>query len=230
MTKSVYRLIFFIGILCFPIEGILSQSRFGTELNNTIISALSSRNNILYRGIDNYIQISPQFQSKYDSLIVRCNNGSVMFEKENVLFVMPSRLGKVRLMFYGITDNDTISLGYTYFEVKAVPEPCLTIDNTPITTNCALPRRVLQNCDSLGIYFSKDIIGSENWLKVTGFIIVYNYGGFNVSYNNPSKVFSKATKQILNHIGPNREIGILPIVEGEGSLTKKLPIYRITIY
>jgi GldM C-terminal domain len=230
MPKSLYHFAFIFVLVCLQNENSLSQSRFGTELNNSVISALSSRNNILYRGIDNYLQISPLFQSKYDTLIVKCNNGSVFFEKENVLFVMPERLGKVRLMIYGITGKDTVSLGYTYFEVKAVPEPCLTINNTPLSTHCTMPKKILQNCDSLGIYFSKDIVGSENWLKVTGFILVYNYGGFRISYNNPSKIFSKAIKQILNHLGPDREIGILPIVEGEGSLTKKLPIYRITIY
>jgi hypothetical protein len=230
MPKSVlYFTYFFIIVYCCN-EDLLSQSRFGTELDNTKVTAISSRNGILYKGIDNFVQISPLLQSKYDSLLVLCNNGSVLSEKDNILYVIPVRLGKIRLMLYGITGNDTISLGYTYFEVRAVPEPRLTIDNIPIFTHSAMPRRVLQNCDSLGIYFSNDIVGSENWLKITGFVLVYNYGGFNISHTNPSRVFSKETKAILNRIGPDREIGILPIVEGDGNLSKRLPLYRIKIY
>lgn len=230
MPRSLFYLPFIIVSVCFPVQESFSQSRYGVALDSNKITTLSSKTGILYRGIDNYIQIAPFLQAKYDTILVVSNNGKVFYEKDNTLLVIPSRLGKIRLMLTGISGNDTISLGYSCFAVQGVPEPRLTIDDIPINTHCIIPKRALIDCDSLGIYFSQDIVGSEKWLKVTRFILGYSYGGFFVSHINPSNVFSKETKIIINQIGPDREIGILAIVEGEGELTKKLPVYKITIY
>jgi hypothetical protein len=68
------------------------------------------------------------------------------------------------------------------------------------------------------------------WLRITEFTLGYNYGGFHVSYLNPSNFISLETKEIINRLGPEHEISIRVKVEAEEKLMIELPIYRITLY
>ncbi len=91
-------------------------------------------------------------------------------------------------------------------------------------------KKTLLNCDSLAVYVSNDIIGSENWLTISEFLIGYNYGGFHVSHLNITNKLNDKTRQILTYMGPEREISIKLTVESEGKVFRRLPIYKITIY
>ena len=146
------------------------------------------------------------------------------------MLIIPDRPGKVRLTLRGITNKDTSEIGYFYFKVFGIPEPKLTLNTIPIESPCSIPKKALLDCDSLGIYFSKDIIGSENWVKVSKFTLGYNYGGFYISHVNLSNKITLNTKQILSQLGPDREITIRPTIISEGNVARELPIYKITIY
>ena len=158
------------------------------------------------------------------------SNGHVFRDTNNMGLIIPEKAGKLRLSVLCTNGQDTILNGYKYFHVKEIPDPQLTIDASPIPSYAVIKKNVLLSCDSLGVYFSDDIIGSCNWMTVTGFILGYNYGGFYVSHINPTNKLSRETKELINRIGPEEEISIRTSIEYEGKIKKELPIYRIQIY
>jgi hypothetical protein len=230
MPGSLKSLIAIAFILSIFNNKVFTQGRYGIELDNSLIITLKSRNRIVYKGIDNIIKVDASLKVKYDTVIYYCNNGILLSEEVNTLLIIPSRLGNVKVALYGILGSDTAIIGYTTFAVQAVPEPHLTINEKPITTNSTIPKEVLLQCDSIGVMYSKDIIGSEKWLKVVSFDLGYNYGGFYVSHDNHSNKLSKEIKRIIDQVSPGHEIGILPFVESEGGIVKRLPVYRISVY
>jgi hypothetical protein len=228
---SNIKIFFWLCILLFyTANSCFAQSRLGKQLNENSIWCTSSREGSLYSGIDNSLQIDKNLRFEYDTFFLSTNNGQVIYDSNSLILLVPDRLGKLRLNFYGIQGDDTISEGYKYFTVKGVPSPTLTLNDFPIAEKCTLARQTLLTCDSLGIFFSKDLISSENWLKVTRFSLGYTYGGFYISHINTGNKFTTKTKQILSQIGPDREITIRPTVEAEGNVTIELPIYKILIY
>jgi hypothetical protein len=227
---SGYLFFIFISIILLIPAKIFCQSRLGKQLDSGLIVTQSSYNGFLYSGIDNFLKINPSLNKNYDTILLNSNNGRLFPDTNNLILIIPSRPGKARLTVKGVNFRDTVELGYFYFTVYGIPEPKLTLNNTPIETPCNIPKKVLLDCDSLGVFFSKDIIGSEKWMKISKFTLGYNYGGFYISHINPSNRFTLSTKQILNQIGPDREITIRPTIESAGKVSKDLSIYKITIY
>jgi len=211
-------------------NNIFCQYRLGKLIDSGLIITQSSYLGYLYSGIDNFLKIDPSLHKDYDTIIINSNNGKIFSDTNNLFLIIPDRPGKVRLTLTGIYKRDSVAVGYYYFKVYGIPEPKLTLNNIPIETPCSIPKKALMDCDSLGVFFSKDIIGSENWVKVSKFTLGYNYGGFYISHLNPSNRLTLSTKQILNQLGPDREIMIRPTIESEGNVIKDLPIYKITIY
>ena len=227
---SIIRLIILTILSVLPSAFTYSQYRLGNHLKDNSIITLSSAKGVLYSGIDNFLKIDPGLIKGYDTVNVESNNGKVVSDSNNLLLIVPSRPGKVRLTINGITHSDTTEIGYKYFTVYGIPGPLLTINNVPINNPCTIPRRAMIECDSLGIFFSEDIAGSEKWLKISKFVLGYNYGGFYISHLNPGNILTNETKSILNKIGPDREISIRLTTVSEGMVFKELPIYRITVY
>ena len=93
-----------------------------------------------------------------------------------------------------------------------------------------IPKSLLMDCDSLSIFFTDDLPGSNAWIQITEFTLGYNYGGFHVSFLNPSNHILFETKEIINRLGPEHEISIRVKVKSIGKIIKELPIYRLTIY
>jgi hypothetical protein len=225
-----YHLILSITLILFLPINIFSQYRLGNHLGDNSIITLSSAKGVLYSGIDNFIKVNPDLISDYDTIYIESNNGKVASDSNDLVLIIPNRPGKVRLTLSGIKFNDTTEIGYKYFTVYGIPQPMLTINNIPVNTPCTIPRKAMIECDSLGIFFSNDIAGSENWLKISKFVLGYNYGGFYISHINQGNILSNETKNILNTIGPDREISIRLTTISEGMVFKELPIYRITVY
>jgi hypothetical protein len=225
-----YLFSFMICLFIFNSNLIYCQYRLGKQIDSGLIVTQSSYKGYLYSGIDNFLKIDPSLKKDYDTIILKSNNGKIYTDSNNLILIIPDRPGKVRLTLTGITNKDTTELGYFYFIVFGIPEPKLTLNTIPIESPCSIPKKALVDCDSLGVYFSNDIIGSENWVKVSRFTLGYNYGGFYISHLNPSNKFTLNTKQILNQLGPDREITIRPTIETEGKVSRELPIYKITIY
>jgi len=226
--KLCYLLLY---LLVFNFEGrVYAQFRYGDELKDVDFRILSSRGGHLYSGIDNYIKVSSEIINNFEDIYIESSNGDIFADSGQIYLLIPIRPGKVRLTLYSIAGRDTSVLGYKNFPVKRVPEPQLIVGNTMVNVIDTLMKRTLLDCDSLSIYFSYDIIGSEQWLKIDEFLIGYNYGGFHVSHLNQSCILNDKTKQLITYMAPDREISIKLTVESEGKVYRQLPIYKITIY
>lgn len=222
---------FLLLFLVLNFEGkVNAQFRYGDELKDVDFKILSSREGHLYSGIDNYIQVSSETITNLEGIYIESTNGDIFADSGQIYLLIPTRPGKVRLTLYSITGKDTTILGYKNFPVKRVPEPQLIVGNTLVNVVDTLMKRTLLDCDSLIVYFSYDIIGSEHWLKISEFLIGYNYGGFHVSHLNQSCILNDKTKQLITYMAPDREISIKLTVESEGKVYQELPIYKITIY
>ncbi len=221
----------FLILMVFNLEGsVNAQYRYGNELTDVDFEILSSRGGHLYSGIDNYIKVSSQIINNMESIHIESTNGDIFADSGQIYLLIPIRPGKVRLTLYSIADQDTSLIGYKHFLVKRIPEPQLVIGKTLVNTTDTLMKKTLLDCDSLSVYFSYDIIGSEHWLKISEFLIGYNYGGFHVSHLNLSCILNDKTKQLITYMAPDREISIKLTVESEGKVFSQLPIYKITIY
>lgn len=220
----------FIGAELLSVKQVFSQSRLGNPLiRNTLVSHTSLKG-YLYMGIDNYLIIKKNNLAPAENYYLKSNNGTVIPDSNGLFLAIPIRTGKARIDVFLINRHDTEFAGYQYFTVKRLPDPKMTINNVPINTPTTLSRIALMNCDSLGVYISADIPGSENWYRITEFTFGYYYGGFYVSHKNSSNILSTQTKNIISVTGPNREITIWPKIECEGKVKLELPVYRITIY
>lgn len=228
MPKSCMILI--LGSLFINLTATLKcQTRYGNELSDSVFIAIDSRNNILYTGIDNYIKYDySKFEDGYE-YILKVNNG-IVFPDSNYYVAIPDRPGNARFLVFGLKDSDTTLLGYKYFKVKNIPEPLLAIDTLRLKEEDVINKNHFLNSDSLNIYISEDIIGSENWFKIVKFTLGYVYGGYYVEHTNNTNILSQETKQIIFTIGPTKEIIIKPVVKATGSLIRDLPIYRLTLY
>lgn len=206
-----------------------AQGRLGNLLNENSIQCVSTNSGNLYSGIDNYVKICDSIRNEHVDLTLRTSNGIVEKDSNNLFLVIPVRPGRIRLTILNV-DEDTTAIGYEYLQVKAVPGPVLMLNNFQVESKAQIPKRLLMDCDSLSIYFTDDLPGSEAWLQITEFTLGYNYGGFHVSYLNPSNHILYETKEIINRLGPEHEISIRVKVKSIGKIIKELPIYRITIY
>ncbi len=229
--KNIKAILVIILLLCnFHFLPILAQSRHGKPLSQNTIISLTSKKGILYNGIDNLMQLDQSELFEYDTLLLFTNNGYIIKDTLNRYLCYPEKVGTLWLTINSVLNNDTSMVGFKYFSVENIPDPLLTLNDQPIETPITLSKASLHNCDSLGIFFSDDIAGSEYWMTITEFSLGYSYGGFYVSHNNPGNKFSSTTKNIISRLGPEREISIRPFVLSEGKVFKQLPIYRIKIY
>ncbi len=223
-----YRLTFLICIVISQYQ-INAQGRLGVLLEENSIQCISTNSGYLYSGIDNYIKVSDSILLKYPELTMHTSNGVVKKDSINLFLVIPSKPGRIRLTVFNAF-NDTSAIGYEYLQVKQIPEPKLMLNNYKIDSRAQIPKSLLMNCDSLSVYFTDDLPGSQLWLQITEFTLGYNYGGFHVSYPNPSNHILFETKEIINRLGPEHEISIRVKALSGGVITKELPIYRIILY
>lgn len=229
--KTKFLFIFLIVVVfLYKDNTVIAQFRYGDELTNINFKILTSRGGHLYSGIDNYILISSEIFKNSDTIHIESTNGKIFADSGQVYLLIPERPGKVRLTIYSIIDRDTTLLGYKHFLIKQIPDPQLIIGNTLISISDTIMKKTLLDCDGLAIYISNDIIGSENWLKISEFSIGYNYGGFHVSHLNLTNTLSEKTKQLLMYMGPDHEISIKLTVESQGFIFSQIPIYKIIIY
>jgi hypothetical protein len=227
--STVKHLIWFFVIL--NLTPILSaQGRQGKALDPGSIISLTSKKGYLYNGIDNLLMVDPLLYIGADTLLIAVNNGLIVNDSSSRYLCIPSQIGTMWITLSSVKGSDTTLLGYKYFPVINIPEPLLTLDGRPIETPAYVSKNELLDCDSLGVHFSDDIAGSELWMVVTEFSLGYSYGGFYVSHANPSGQFTSETREIINRLGPDREISIRATVKSTGTILKQLPIYRIRIY
>lgn len=230
LIMSVFsRIILLATLLSGLTQVTICQSRYGDALDDRALRAVTSRGDFLYVGMDNIIKIN--YSNPVDVLeyFITANNGILVRDSLDFLSI-PIRKGRARFLLYRKDGADSILLGYKFFTVKNIPKPKLTFDNVNVNERDTISKRHLLDTKRLNIFVSNDIIGSERWFKVIKYTFGYEYGGYYVEHTNNSGELSLKTKQIVNTLGPSREIIIKPVVEGEGQLMLELPIYRLTLY
>jgi hypothetical protein len=227
--RSYLTLLFIFICLILNELNLFSQGRYGFELPNNSLENLTSLKGSLYNGIDNFIRIDPRVID-CENILFTCTNGTIVRDTLNIYLIIPKRQGNARIILNCLNSSDTSVLGYRNYMVYNLPDPKITFNNKPIDTPVTLSKYELFNCDTIGVFFSEDIPGSDKWFRVKSFTIGYTYGGFHVSHSNNSNVILPETKQLIAKLGPDHEISLVCTVETDGKITKQLPIYRIRFY
>ncbi|NJK85826.1 MAG: hypothetical protein HC906_07535 [Bacteroidales bacterium] len=206
-----------------------SQYKYGSNFGDSVLYCLSSKSNHLYEGIDNVIELIIDGKTNPEDYILSTNNG-IVFRDSLDFITIPRRIGKSRLIVSQLNGNDTLTLGFSYFNVKRVPDPMLRLDTLSFNEIDTVLKKSIIQADSLTIYFGSDIIGSENWFKIVRYNIGYFYGGFYKSFNYTGNLLNNELKYLISSLGPGKDITITIWAEGEGMLIKELPIFRWIVY
>jgi hypothetical protein len=207
-----------------------AQGRYGSELPEDAITCLTSIKGYLYSGIDNYLRVNFTRIPDCDTLFLSTSKGTILSDTLDRYLIIPERPGNIRLTIQCLKNTDTLTLGYRYYMVQNLPDPCIILNKQPVCTPASVNKNIFLITDSISVFFSDDIIGSDSWLKITDFTIGYNYGGFLVSHLNATNKISQKTREIIYLLGPDHEVSIRFNVESEGKISKQLPIYRLRLY
>ncbi len=184
---------------------------------------------MLYAGIDNPVEINLDDDEDIEEYILEASNGIVFYDSLRFITI-PVRSGISRLILSKVEGNDTILKGHKFFHVKSVPDPLLKIDTSCFGEVSVIRKQQLLYADSISIFFSSDIDGSENWFKIKEYSIGYIFGGFYRSYTFQGNQISNATKHVINRISPGKVIVFRVTAESDGKVQKELPVYRLKLY
>jgi hypothetical protein len=205
------------------------QYRYGENLSDSIFNLVLSRSSTLYAGIDNPVEIEINDNERIEDYILETTNGVVVYDSIRFITI-PVRSGLSRLVLLKIEANDTILKGHRFFQVKNVPDPLLRIDTICYDETSDIYKRQLLQSDSISIFFSSDIMGSENWFKITEYSIGYIFGGFYRSYSFKGNQINNAAKSVILRISPGKVIVFRVIAESEGNIKKEMPVYRLRLF
>ncbi len=205
------------------------QYRYGENLSDSIFDLVNSKNGILYAGIDNPVEIRLPGDENIEDYILEVTNGIVFYDSLQFITI-PVRSGISRLILSKVEGTDTILKGHKFFQVRSVPEPLLRIDTFCFSEESGIYKHQLLYADSLSIFFSSDIPGSENWFRVKEYSIGYIFGGFYRSYSFDGNKISNAAKIIVNRISPGKVIVFRIVAESDSKIRKELPVYRLRLF
>jgi hypothetical protein len=203
-----------------------------TYWNRVNIKSLTSLNNNLYNGIDNYLTlVCPDQESAAFRFYLTCNNGSIYDYDEGTFLALPQNIGKAFIAIKIITnDNDTLLIGKKTLNVLNLPLPALKIGNTVISENTVISKQVFFSNDTLKLFFSEDLPESNSWYKIEWFSIGYTYGSIYKSVDNYSPVFKAETLKVLQQACKNCELVIKVHTVSPSGILKNLPLVRFSAF
>ena len=192
--------------------------------------ATSSKSDILYYGIDNPIDLKfPDEASKHFNYVVKTHNG-IIFESDNSYITIPRNAGRAFISIYIIAeDKDTILINKKEFKVQNVPIPSIKIGNQIISEESILEKNVFLRNDTVKVFFTDDIINSENWCTVEFFNLGYAYGGKYISVDNKGAILSKQTLDFIRQQKPNQNMVIKVSEINCSQIFKHLPLVRFKL-
>ena len=223
----MFKSFVFIILAVLPVS-LLGQSRYGYLLPDLSIVSTTSLSNTFYTGIDNRLSIYIENTENFDTLLLKCNNGTIYFD--STYFVIPHRAGNLRIEAHGITNQNIDTLGFSNFKVLALPSPKIAFDTSIIKQNMKLSRESFIMADSLFIIFSDDIIGSKYWAQIKEFSIGFNYGGYFIGESSNNNAITEQMKQLVATRGSGRWFSIKVITHTGTSLLLTHPMYRVFFY
>lgn len=202
-----------------------TERRFELQAESEF-KVLNSRKGYLYLGIDNLISI-PEKYKNINNIEVTTNNGDIFQDSSNYV-IIPDRLPKATIYIKepGMTDE---YLDMQTFVVQYVPQPCITLGGECVDEMRVIDRHYLLSHDTLGVFISDDVIGSENWVTIRRFTVGYVTGSVFRSFNNEGNRFSAETKEMIKRIRPGQEISIRVTVVSEGDVIRHIPVIKSII-
>jgi len=138
--------------------------------NDTIIS-LTSIDNVLYTGVDNYIIINNKLLP-FKNIIVECTMGIVMEENGKYL-VVPAKTNNTYIIVYQYDNGDTLEVFRKYMKVQKLPNPYITFDDQKLLNLSVIEKEKLCKAKQFKINISSDI--KDNWQEIKSINIKYNY-------------------------------------------------------
>lgn len=204
------------------------QTRYGTLLSDGKIYSETSLSNTLYLGIDNRIGVNKRLLDQHDSIILKTNNGKILYD--STYFILPRRVGRLRIEAYAQNGTSLDTLGYYNFKVENLPTPRIAFDNHLLSDTLMVSVESFLRVDSLYIVVSEDIPESRNWIRIREFSLGYNYGGYFIGKTSGSNAVSYEMKELVLKEGAGRYFSIKVITQSDGSLLHTKPIYRVMFY
>jgi len=192
--------------------------------------AVNSKSDILYDGIDNAIELQyPDEASKYFNYVLKTHNG-IIFESDNGYATIPRNSGRAFISVYIVAeDKDTFLVGKKEFQVENVPIPTVKIGNKIIKDESVIDKAIFLKNDSLKVFFTDDIVNSENWCSVQYFNLGYSYGGRYISVDNKGAVLSKKTLDFIKQLKLNQNMVIKVSEINCSKIIKHLPLVRFKV-
>ena len=191
--------------------------------------ALNSKSNMLYEGIDNPLAIRfPDEDSKKLKYLFKTHNG-IIFQSDSYYVTVPKNSGRAFISTFLITETDTILIGKKEFAVQKVPLPSLKFGGVVIQDQSVIDRGILLRPDSVKVYFSDDIIGSENWCTAEHFNIGYSFGGRYISIDNKGPLLTRKTREFISKLKSNENVVIKVTNINCSLIYKNLPLVRFKL-
>lgn len=228
MNCRLYYLFFIVFFVLGFKNSLNGQSRYGKLLPTNYVYSTTSKSNTLYTGIDNRLALSEKLTSTYDSLILKTNNGKLLFDSS--YFVLPRRSGKLRVEVHSYSNAKIDTVGYLNFKVLPLPRPKIAINNQIIADSMLVSTETFMRGDSILIAISDDIIGSSNWIEVKEFSIGYNYGAYFIEESSKSNKISDEMKSLVYKKGAGRMFSVKVISQSASSMRNTNPMFKIMFY
>lgn len=192
-----------------------------------LFNVQSSRNNLLYVGIDNRIAIKSNIS---DSIMVQTNNGLVFFDDSVYVFI-PAKTGEAAIFVLdGRSQTKGEQLAMKILEVLNFPQPQIRINGKIISNDQALDLLFLLQSDSIDIFFTDDIYEIQKWYQVKGFTFGYIIANRYMEFENNGKYFSEETKKAIKKLMPGMEISFRILLESGSAVFIRRPLFRYKVY
>ena len=179
-------------------------------------------------GIDNRIGVNRNLLNLQDSLILKTNNGKILFD--STYFILPRREGKLRIEVYMQHGTSIDTLGYYNFNVKNLPNPRIAFDEQLLSDTLMVSVQSFLRVDSIYIVVTDDIPESREWIRIKEFSLGYNYGGYFIGETCSGNAISNEMKKLVFQEGAGRYFSIKVITQSDASLLHTKPIYRVMFY
>lgn len=206
---------------------IYAQDSVNVTVDKRFIDVVNSKQNILYQGIDNPLKINTE---NNENLIIKTNNG-IVYKDNGVFVAIPSKIHETELKIFETNENqDTILIYRAFLQTIRFPMPLLKLGDKVFDEMKEIDRNFLIQCDTIGIFFTDDIIGIENWYKITSYSFGYIYGNHYISFDINGNILDINTKKRLLSLSSGTEIIIRVTIISNSNISIKRPIFRAILY
>jgi hypothetical protein len=199
--------------------------------NRVVVKSVSSINNNLYTGIDNYLTlVCPDKESSEFTYFLSSNNGDIYEYDQGTYLTIPARSGRSFISVNVITEeNDTLLIGKKQFSVMNLPSPCLKIGNTVINDNSVVNKNIFYGNDTLKVYFSDDLPESLTWYNIERFSMGFTISNLYKSVENEGPIFKQQTLKLIDkpQLGVEYVIKILSVAPS--GLLRNLPLVHFRL-